>query len=136
VQKNPALPKHLGLELIWESALQNSSSSFIDWHFRLSKIQLDNQYIQNVSPIELSFEENKILTFRSDYFDIAPFKVIVQSLVSNPHVSALFDKTSGLAIENLKGKFNWKAFQLPKLEMNIKQLVLPETDTLVFHCMI
>ena len=127
-QKNSTLPQHLGVELIWESTLQNSQSNFMDWTFRLSKIQLENQYIQNISPIELGFEENQILTFRSDYFDIEPLKVIVQSLVTNPHISALFDKTSGLAIESLQGQFNWKSFQLPKLEMTIKKLMLPATD--------
>ncbi len=125
---NSALPQHLGVELIWKSTLQNSQSNFLDWTFRLSKIQLENQYIQNISPIELGFEENQILTFRSDYFDIEPLKVIVQSLVTNPHISALFDQTSGLAIEGLQGEFNWKAFQLPKLEMTIKKLMLPATD--------
>lgn len=128
IQKSPTLPQHLGVELVWESTLQNRHTSFMDWSFRLSKIQLDNQYIHNISPIELGFEEQQILTFRSDFFDIEPLKVIVQSLVTHSNISVLFDKTSGLAIENFQGKFNWKTFQLPELKMTIKKLMLPATD--------
>jgi hypothetical protein len=127
-QQNRALPKHIGLELVWNSGLNNRATLTKDWRFRLSHIQLDNQYIKTVSPIELNFIENQLLSFQSDHFDIDPFKVIVKSMLPQGYSTALLDKTSGLAIENLKGQFNWSSLQLPRLEMTIKQLTLPVSD--------
>ncbi|VAW46897.1 hypothetical protein MNBD_GAMMA03-2014 [hydrothermal vent metagenome] len=123
VQK--ASPKHLGLELLWESERQQNHIK--DWRFSLSKIQLDNQYIKAVSPIELRFEENQLLMFQTDDFDIEPFKEMFKSLVNNQKI-AVFDKMSGLVIKNVKGQFNWQTFNLPQLEMTIKQLIIPATD--------
>lgn len=62
-QTHTTLPKSMGLELVWSSEHQNIKTQFTDWHFKLSKIQLDNKYIQTVSPIELSFEDNQMLHF-------------------------------------------------------------------------
>ncbi len=127
-QKSKTLPKHLGLELVWKEALQRGQTSFKDWRFRLSQLQLDNQYIETVSPIELNFTKNQLLTFQAEAFDIEPFKAIVKSLIPHADSAALLDKTSGLSIENLKGSFNWHTLQLPQLKMTIKQLTLPVTD--------
>ncbi len=125
-EAHSTLPKHLGVELLWESHL--NVSSIPGWQFKLSKIQLDNQYIQNVSEIELRFEDSQFLTLKADYFDIDSFKAMVQSLASSSTISALFDKTSELEIKNVHAQFDWKAFKLPKLDMTVKQLVLPVTD--------
>jgi len=126
-QANQTLPKNIGLELVWESHLQNIKTHFKDWRFRLSKIQLDNKYIEAVSPIELNFEENQLLRFSSQHFDIEPFKVIVKSLVPNPHISALFDQTSDFSTEGLSGQFNWQTFELPDLQLTIKKMSIPVT---------
>ncbi|MCF6298566.1 MAG: hypothetical protein L3J01_01655 [Thiomicrorhabdus sp.] len=127
-QQNQALPKHIGLELIWSAGSHNGAALAKNWRFRLSHIQLDNQYIKAISPIELDFLENQLLSFQAERFDIEPFKVIVKSILPKGDSTTLLDKTSGLAIENLKGEFNWGSLQLPKLEMTIKQLMLPVTD--------
>ena len=127
-QQNTALPKHIGLELVWSAALHKRSTLAKDWRFRLSQIQLDNQYIKTVSPIELHFIEDQFLNFQSDYFDIEPFKVIVKSILPEGYSTTLLDQASDFAIEKVKGQFNWRTLQLPLLEMTIKQLRLPVTD--------
>ena len=127
-QKHKSLPSSLGLELVWQAQHQNLKTHFKDWNFRLSKIQLDNEYIEAISPIELSFKENNLLSFKALKFDLAPFKLIVQSLVPNRHIGALFDQTADLKIENFTGQLDWKALTLPKLLLTINKLSIPVTD--------
>ncbi len=126
-QKREALPEHLGFELVWEEALQAKQTLFTGWRFRLSHIQLDNQYIKTVSPIELHFLENHLLTFQSDFFDIEPFKVLLKSFIPQAYAAALLDKKAVFSIKNVAGKFNWHSFQLPQLDVTIKALNLPAT---------
>ena len=127
-QEYTTLPKSMGLELVWSSEHQNIKSQFTDWHFKLSKIQLDNQYIQTVSPIELYFEDNQMLHFSSNYFDIEPFKVIVKSLVPNKHVTTLFDKAAHLKISDVNGDLNWKTLGVPLLHVKLDKLSIPVTE--------
>ncbi len=127
-QQHTTLPKSMGLELVWSSEHQNIKTQFTDWHFKLSKIQLDNKYIQTVSPIELSFEDNQMLHFSSRYFDIEPFKAIVKSLVLNKHVATLFDKTAHLKISDVSGDLNWKTLELPLLQVTLDKLSIPVTE--------
>ena len=127
-QKHTTLPKSMGLELVWASEHQNIKTQFTDWHFKLSKIQLDNKYIQTVSPIELYFKDNQMLHFSSNYFDIEPFKVIVKSLVQNKHVAALFDKAAHLTISGVNGELNWRMLELPLLQVKLDKLSIPVTE--------
>jgi uncharacterized protein YhdP len=127
-QQHTTLPKSMGLELAWSSEHQNIKTQFTDWHFTLSKIQLDNKYIQTVSPIELSFEDNQMLHFSSNYFDIEPFKVIVKSLVPNKHIATLFDKAAHLKISGVSGDLNWETLELPLLQVKFDKLSIPVTD--------
>lgn len=127
-QTHTTLPKSMGLELVWSSEHQNIKTQFTDWHFKLSKIQLDNKYIQTVSPIELSFEDNQMLHFSSNYFDIEPFKVIVKSLVPNKHIATLFDKAAHLKISDVSGDLNWETLELPLLQVKLDKLAIPVTD--------
>lgn len=127
-QEHTTLPKSMGLELVWSSEHQNIKTHFTDWHFKLSKIQLDNQYIQTVSPLELYFEDNQMLHFSSNYFDIEPFKVIVKSLVPNKHLATLFDKAAHLKISDVSGELNWKTLGLPLLKVKLDKLSIPVTE--------
>ncbi len=127
-QQHTTLPKSMGLELVWSSEHQNIKTQFTDWHFKLSKIQLDNKYIQTVSPIELSFEDNQMLHFSSNYFDIEPFKVIVKSLVPNKHIATLFDKAAHLKISDVSGDLNWETLELPLLQVKLDKLSIPVTE--------
>ncbi len=127
-QEHTTLPKSMGLELVWSSEHQNIKTQFTDWHFKLSKIQLDNKYIQTVSPIELSFEDNQMLHFSSNYFDIEPFKIIVKSLVPNKHIATLFDKAAHLKISDVSGDLNWRTLELPLLQVKLDKLSIPVTE--------
>ncbi|GKT12666.1 MAG: hypothetical protein ISEC1_P1645 [Thiomicrorhabdus sp.] len=127
-QKHKSLPSSLGLELVWGSQYQNFSTQLRDWHFRLAKIQLDNRYIEAVSPIELSLEGSNLLKFSTEKFDISPFKLIVQSLIPNQHIGALFDQTAELKIDHFTGQFDWKNLTLPKLQLKIKKIAIPVTN--------
>ncbi len=127
-QAHSTLPKSMGLELVWASEHQNIRTQFSDWHFKLSKLQLDNRYIETVSPIELYFEANQMLNFSSSYFDIEPFKVILKSLVLNKHVAALFDNAAQLTISDVKGQLNWQTLEVPLLQVKLDKLSIPVTD--------
>ncbi|VAW50022.1 hypothetical protein MNBD_GAMMA04-367 [hydrothermal vent metagenome] len=127
-QEREALPKHLGFELVWEETLQNKQTFFKDWRFRLSHIQLDNQYIKTVSPIELNFLENHLLTFQSNFFDIEPFKMLMKSFLPTAYSVFLLDKKTEFSIEKVSGQFNWRMLQLPQLDATIKALSIPVTD--------
>ncbi|MEA1989934.1 MAG: DUF3971 domain-containing protein [Pseudomonadota bacterium] len=127
-QQQEGLPVSLGLQLVWAAEHQNIQKQFKEWHFSLSKIQIDNSFIDNVSPMDLYFENGEYLNFNAEYFDIEPFKILVKSLIATPHVAALFDRTAYLSISNLSGKLNWETLEVPNLEIHFDRLDLPVTD--------
>lgn len=127
-QTNENLPSSMGLELLWSAQHKNIKSRASDWHFKLSKIQLDNKYIQTVSPIELHLEGTSLLHFSARYFDIEPFKVLVRSIVSNPHITTLFDKAVHLKISDVIGELNWRTLELPLLQVKLEQLSIPASQ--------
>ncbi|WEJ62118.1 YhdP family phospholipid transporter [Thiomicrorhabdus lithotrophica] len=127
-QQQEDLPVSLGLQLLWDAEHQNIQKQFKEWHFSLSKIQIDNRFIDAVSPMELYFETGEYLNFNAEYFDIEPFKVLVKSLITTPHVAALFDRTAYLNISNLSGKLNWETLDVPHLAIHFDRLDLPVTD--------
>ncbi|WP_040727908.1 YhdP family protein [Thiomicrorhabdus sp. Kp2] len=127
-QLHKGLPDNLGLKLNWNVEHQNISKKLKDWRFTLSKIQIDNRYIESISPMDLRFEGQEFIRFNADYFDIEPFKVVVKSLIKNPHIASLFDRSAYLSISNLEGIFNWKTLDLPELEILFDRLDIPVTD--------
>ena len=127
-QEHDGLPDNLGLSLVWDAEHQNISKQQRDWRFKLSKIQIDNRYLDSISPIELALEGDEFIRFNAEYFDIEPFKVIVKSLIKNPHIASLFDRSAYLSISNLDGRFNWKTLELPNLDIFFDRLDLPVTD--------
>jgi len=127
-QQQKGLPVSLGLQLVWDAEHQNIQKQFKEWHFSLSKIQIDNRFIDAVSPMDLYFENGEYLNFNAEYFDIEPFKVLVKSLIATPHVAALFDRTAYLSISKLSGKLNWETLDIPHLAIHFDRLDLPVTD--------
>ena len=127
-QQQEGLPVSLGLQLVWDAEHQNIQKHFKEWHFSLSKIQIDNSFIDAVSPMDLYFENEEYLNFNAEYFDIEPFKVLVKSLIATPHVAALFDRTAYLSISKLSGKLNWETLDVPHLAIHFDRLDLPVTD--------
>ncbi|BCN93937.1 DUF3971 domain-containing protein [Thiomicrorhabdus immobilis] len=127
-QKQEGLPVSLGLQLLWNAEQQNIQKHFKDWKFSLAKIEIDNQFIKTVSPVELYFEQGKYLNFNADYFDIEPFKVLVKSLIHTQHVAALFDRAAYLSISKLNGKLDWQTLDVPELAVHFDRLDVPVTD--------
>ncbi|WP_321326513.1 YhdP family protein [Thiomicrorhabdus sp.] len=127
-QKHKGLPESLGLKLLWNMEHQNIPKQLKDWQFTLSNIQIDNRFIDSVSAMQLKFEGQDFLRFNADYFDIDPFKVIVKSLIHNPHIAKIFDRSAYLNISNLNGRFNWKTLALPDLEIVFDRLDLPVSE--------
>lgn len=127
-QTNEGLPESLGLELNWLRAQQNIKKLHSDWRFVLSKIQIDNRFIDSVSPIELFFEGDDYLNFSAEKFDIEPFKVIVKALIETELASKIFDRAAYLNISNFKGKLDWQTLEVPNLDIKFDKLDLPVTD--------
>jgi len=127
-QNHKSLPESLGLKLVWDVEHQNISKDLRDWRFTLSKIQIDNRFIDSVSAMQLKLEGQDYIRFNADYFDIDPFKVIVKSLIKNPHIANLFDRSAYLTISKLHGRFNWKTLELPDIGIEFDRLDLPVTD--------
>ncbi|WP_029408088.1 YhdP family protein [Thiomicrorhabdus sp. Milos-T2] len=127
-QKQAGLPTSLGMQLVWNAEQQNIQKHFKDWRFTLAKIEIDNKFINTVSPIELYFEKGQYLNFNAEYFDIEPFKVLVKSLIATPHVASLFDRTAFLSISKLNGKLDWQSLDVPELAINFDKLDVPVTD--------
>lgn len=127
-QKQAGLPESLGMQLVWSAEQQNIQKHFKDWRFTLDRIEIDNNFIKSVSPIELYFEQGKFLNFNAEYFDIEPFKVLVKSLIVTPHVASLFDRTAFLSISKLNGKLDWQSLDVPELAINFDKLDVPVTD--------
>jgi len=118
----------VGLQLTWGAEHQNIEKHIKDWRFSLSKIQIDNKYIDSVSPLEMYFEGGEYLRFSADYFDIEPFKVVVNSLIKNQRIAALFDRTAYLNISNLSGRLDWESLEVPELTIQFEKLDIPVTD--------
>jgi hypothetical protein len=127
-QQHQKLPSNVGMQLNWQAEYQNIKRDFTDWHFSLSKIQLDNHYISTVSPMDLYASNDGFLNFDAEYFDIEPFKVLVKSLIKTPQIAALFDRSAFLSISNLKGKLNWHTLDIPELDILFDKLDVPVTD--------
>ncbi|NPA71634.1 MAG: hypothetical protein GXO35_02270, partial [Gammaproteobacteria bacterium] len=127
-QSHPSLPNSLGLELVWSAENVDEITEFTDWHFQLSNVQIDNQYIKAVSPITLYFEDNVHVRFHSEAFDITPFKVIVESLITNHQLASLFDNTAELKVSELEGRFNWQTLALPDLKITLNKVAIPVTE--------
>ena len=122
------LPNSLGFELLWSGQRQNIQREFSDWRFKLSKMQIDNQFLDEIAPIELYFDQQSLLHFQAERFDMEPFKVMVKALSYHPSVARFFDQTVQLNLSQLKGVFDWQTFELPQLSFNLNRLSLPLTD--------
>ncbi len=127
-QSAEGLPESVGLNLEWKQEQQNISRQLTDWQFSLSKIQIDNRFIESVSPVQMFFEGDEYLHFSAERFDIEPFKVIVKALVDTDFVSDIFDRAVTLNISNFSGKLDWQTLAVPDLNIHFGRLDLPVTD--------
>jgi len=126
-QNDELLPNSAGAKLEW--VLENDVL-FVgqdDWHIQLLGLQLDQKYLESISPIELKVDDD-FIDFNAKSLNIEPFKVITQALISDPKIANLFGKTAHLSIQNLSGKLNWQTLELKNLHFYLKELAVPLTD--------
>ncbi|WP_319381763.1 AsmA-like C-terminal region-containing protein [Thiomicrorhabdus sp.] len=128
VNKVKNLPKSLGVELSWTLEHRNIHREFRDWRFQVAKMQLDNRFIETVSPLELFFDDQGVLHFEAKAVDIDPFKNMIKSAISNPHLYAMFDKAAEFSISDLHGMLNWKTLEIQALSVLIDKLTVPKTE--------
>lgn len=126
-QNDASLPNSAGAELEWLIESNHLFTGQNDWHISLLKLQLDNRYLDQISPIELKVDDD-FLQFSAKSLDIEPFKVITQALIIDPEIASLFGKTAHLAIQNLQGFLNWRTLELPQLHFYLKKLAIPVTQ--------
>ena len=126
-QNDQALPNSAGAKLEW--VLENNLL-FVgqdNWHIQLLGLQLDQKYLETISPIELKVDDD-FIEFNAKSLNIEPFKVITQALIEDPKIANLFGKTAHLSIQNLAGKLNWQTLELTDLHFYLKKLAVPRTD--------
>ncbi|MBF6058631.1 YhdP family phospholipid transporter [Thiomicrorhabdus heinhorstiae] len=122
------LPKSMGVELSWVLEHRNIHREFRDWRFQVSKMQLDNRFIETVSPLVLYFDDKSLLHFEAKAVDIDPFKNMIKSAISNPHIYAMFDQAAELSISDLHGLLNWQTLTLEDLSVKVDKLTVPKTE--------
>lgn len=126
-QNDEKLPNSAGAELEWKLVNRDLFKLDYEWNIKLLKLQLDNLYLDKVSPIEWVLEDD-FVSFQSKAFDIEPFKILTQALIHDHKLANLFDQTAHLSIKNLSGKLNWQTLDLPQLHFYMETLGVPKTD--------
>ncbi|MBN2646269.1 MAG: hypothetical protein JXR44_00615 [Thiotrichales bacterium] len=126
-QDNGVLPQSLGLQVKWHPFAEAGSLEQ-RMHFELSRIQLDNRYVQTLSPIELTLATDKTLELKADRFDIAPFKQMLRVFIEGPYVNGLLNQAVELQLADFALVLNWETLQVPSLQMEVARLGIPLTD--------
>lgn len=121
------LPKTLGVNLVWQSQSQVYGQRDVKWHFSASQIQVDNQYIETIAPIELSFVGDRNLLFSTKRFDIEPFKRMVHAILKNENVADLFDASVELSLQDIEAEIDVDTLVVENLSMEISKLAVPVT---------
>ncbi|WP_127471179.1 hypothetical protein [Thiomicrorhabdus aquaedulcis] len=116
------LPGSLGLVFNWQAPSTQSQYMVVS----LSNIQINNRYVASLAPIEVMLDDEHI-HFKTERFDIEPFKVMVAALANNNLVTQLFGKTAQLDLANLNGQLNWQTLSLPYLAFDVLHLDIPVT---------
>lgn len=123
-----SLPESAGVKVEWQRNDQQHAINTQDWSFSVSNIQIDNKYIQSVSPLNLRTIGASFLYFEAEKFDIAPFQVVLETVLRTEVFGEMFARAIDFNISNLKGKFDWKNLGFPELSFQIHDLQIPETN--------
>lgn len=123
-----SLPQSLGVGLEWHNQAKIYDGSQTDWQFLLKDIQLDNHYVQTVSPISVKLVSKQFLHIETQRFNIAPFKPMFHAVTRNENVAKLFDASVELNIHNVVADLVIKKLYFENLSMDIDKLAIPVTD--------
>ena len=127
-QTQSGLPENMGLSINWHQGENRQADSITDWQFSLSEVQLDNRYVESISPVKLAFEGNEYVRFSAKRFDLEPFQVLVKALVETQLASNAFDRAVSFSVSNFSGKLDWRTLEVPELAIGFDRLDLPVTD--------
>ncbi|MEA3404725.1 MAG: DUF3971 domain-containing protein, partial [Pseudomonadota bacterium] len=127
-EPNDALPKSIGVHLEWQNQARIYDGSQTNWQFLLSQIQLDNHFVQTVSPIQVQLVSKRFLHIETEQFDIAPFKPMFHSILRNENIAQLFDASVELSIDNVVGDLDIKQLYFKNLSMDVSKLSVPVTN--------
>ncbi|MBO1923727.1 YhdP family protein [Thiomicrorhabdus sp. 6S3-12] len=126
-ENNEVLPKSVGLELSWNPALDQVLGKNLA-NFHLTKVQLDNQFVETLSPIKLTVANEKELVLSAEKFDIQPFKEMLRVFVETRYLSDLLSKAVELQVSDFALRLNWRTLDVPMLKMHLARLGIPLTE--------
>jgi len=127
-EPNEDLPKSIGLNLEWQNQTKIYDGSQTNWQFLLSQIQLDNHFVQTVSPVQVQLVSQQFLHIETEKFDISPFKPIFHSILRNENVAQLFAASVELSIDNVIGDLDIEQLYFKNLSMDVSKLAVPVTN--------
>lgn len=125
--KQAVLPETFGVNLGWKNQEQLRDESQLNWRFTVREMQIDNHFIQTVSPIELALAKNRNLHFETKQFNIEPFKNMVHSVLRYESVADLFSSAVELSLQNIVGELDIETLEMNTLSMEIDKLAVPVT---------
>lgn len=126
-ENNEVLPKSVGLELSWNPELDKALGKNLA-NFHLTKVQLDNQFVETLSPIKLTVANEKELVLSAEKFDIQPFKEMLRVFVETRYLSDLLSKAVELQVSDFALRLNWRTLDVPMLKMHLARLGIPLTE--------
>lgn len=121
------LPQSIGLELRWNPRLDVNLEDSIA-NFELVNVQLDNNFVETLSPVQLRLHKEQELELLADRFDIAPFKEMLRVFVDSDYLAELLNKAVELDVSDFAMRLNWQTLQLPSLRTRFGRLGIPLTD--------
>ena len=124
---DPSLPKSVGLNLEWQNQAKIYDGSQTDWQFLLNRIQLDDQFIQTVSPVYVQLVSKKFLHIETEAFDLKPFKPLVKAILENQRVVQLFDASAELTLKNVIADIAIPELYFENLSAQLTKLNVPVT---------
>jgi|GEM_PF-2356991 len=123
-----SLPKSIGLNLEWQNQAKIYDGSQTNWQFLLSQIQLDDQFIQTISPINVQLVSKRFLHIETDAFDIKPFKPLVKAILINESIAQLLDASAELTLKNVVADMAVPELYFENIAAEISTLAIPVTD--------
>ena len=122
------LPKSVGLNLEWQNQAKIYDGTQTDWQFLLSRIQLDDQFIQTISPVSVQLVSKRFLHIETQAFDIQPFKPIVKAILHNEKIAQLFDASAKLLLKNVVADLAVPQLYFENISADIATLAVPVTN--------
>ncbi|MBO1927642.1 hypothetical protein J3998_08640 [Thiomicrorhabdus sp. 6S2-11] len=126
-EDDEVLPNSVGIELRWNPRLDANLDNTIA-NFELVNVQLDNQFVKTLSPVQLRLYPQQELELLADRFDISPFKDMLRVFVENDYLAELLNQAVELDVTDFVFRLNWQTLEIPNLRTRFARLGIPLTD--------